>query len=1071
MKLNNTFKSIPFEKKTGIYIFILVLPFLVFYWQVPFLSSQTIGNDYVGCTIQEQMELQYALLHGFFPLYVPGFHGGQSSSALTLGQLYHPFPHLAANLPGYWKGNAIRWLTLLRLLSLGLVHLGLFILLRRLHINTVFSFIISFITVYNLRMLDLFRMGGLENYTGYLLLCMAVAFYYIKSTRLSGPISMMAATYLMMCGGHPQIMYYGLLGAAVTAIAIPFVLTGISAEIKTTSPPPVKYITTTGISIFCGILLSSAYTFPFYFDFVTTNARRIGQGYKWSLQFGDTVGGIVNNFFTPLHSDVNAAFGGTTLILLAALVPLLYLMRKKIPPAIIAVWVLLVLVFLLGLGGATPVHYFFWKYVPFASNFRAPGRIFMLFPFLVLLLLAWLFRSPQEKNTSPGKPLVFPYQLLALAAIPLFLFYNPWLSKYLPKPGHFTPEKIHLYPQWVDPFISWMGLLSLILVVLYSFYMKKFAGKWKPAIGILLSIIIMAQVTVGIRYGTWVIKKRLQPTLEKIDQKKKKKLTYSGSGGYGMETIGVVRQLQKSILEPALAKFYRKYKRASGQRQAYRFLNKENVTDMLVIEVKKGEAEREAKRDIKSRDKTRTHPGPHDRVELEENTFNRLVFSVEAGAPGFLAFSFPYTDKWSAAINGTSTRVYRANGYMQAVYLEAGRHKVEFRYWSPAAFAGILVSCLAFLIISIYFAFFVLAGKQRVILVTIAVLVPAYLLFAWGTGLYSGDNLGTRYTWSGKEFPPQNNLAYAKKASMDRQRTLFYAGFGVDGQAGRPFRTGRKKGWWQVDLGSPKPIGEIVIYDKAFNGKKHLPLQIQCSLNGKTFKSCKSLMQRGQEQPWRIPMNGEITRFIRLQSPAKIPLSFNEVEIYPPAGTEEKEITPQNIVDLLLEKTESSNIKEINVWNKNGPTPGEICPMLITFAKWGTVKIDAVKDNGQNLLQIRITEPGKDGIRKLHLGYEFNRSGLDMEIPEGKTIHFIVRAAVSPGLLNKDNFIAVQDFDRRWNSSRTYFRSNKQTTYVTSKKVRSGAKRLVLMIKFTPQSSTDAIILEDVRLLVSGKIP
>jgi hypothetical protein len=169
-----------------------------------------------------------------------------------------------------------------------------------------------------------------------------------------------------------------------------------------------------------------------------------------------------------------------------------------------------------------------------------------------------------------------------------------------------------------------------------------------------------------------------------------------------------------------------------------------------------------------------------------------------------------------------------------------------------------------------------------------------------------------------------------------------------------------------------------------------------------------------------------------------------------------------------MDKTvKSPGDKEIKVWNKNGLTAQEISPMLIPFAKWGTVKIDSAGDNGINMLRVRIIEPDKDGIRKLHLGYEFNRNGLNAEIPEGRTIHFIVRAAISPNLLNRENFIGIQDFDRQWKSSRTYFQSPDWTTYHISKKVRSGVKRLVLFIKFIPQSSTDYIMLEEVRLLVS----
>ena len=168
-------KSKSFLVKLLVYGFIMLLPFFVFHWQSPFLGNQSIGNDYPVFN-RYQMELQYCLQHGSFPLYVPGFAGGQTSAALTMGQVYHPISHLASFLPGYWQGKSLECNTFLRLLSLGLVHLGLFILLGRLRLNPILSFIISFITVYNLRMLDLFRYyASLENYTGYLFLCMAMA--------------------------------------------------------------------------------------------------------------------------------------------------------------------------------------------------------------------------------------------------------------------------------------------------------------------------------------------------------------------------------------------------------------------------------------------------------------------------------------------------------------------------------------------------------------------------------------------------------------------------------------------------------------------------------------------------------------------------------------------------------------------------------------------------------------------------------------------------------------------------------------------------------------------------------
>ena len=135
------------------YVAILLLPIAVFYWFLPFWSQLSIGSDYTIFSIQSQLELQYSLFHGTFPLYSPGFAMGRASAALTLGQLYHPISYLAAHMPGYWQGLALDWNTFFRLLSLGVCQVVLFILFRHLNIMALPAFILSFLAVYNLRML------------------------------------------------------------------------------------------------------------------------------------------------------------------------------------------------------------------------------------------------------------------------------------------------------------------------------------------------------------------------------------------------------------------------------------------------------------------------------------------------------------------------------------------------------------------------------------------------------------------------------------------------------------------------------------------------------------------------------------------------------------------------------------------------------------------------------------------------------------------------------------------------------------------------------------------------------
>ncbi|RMG15201.1 MAG: hypothetical protein D6731_08835, partial [Planctomycetota bacterium] len=106
----------PLHKALCAAAFCLLLPAALLPWLVPFVSPYTIGLDYGLFAISWQQELFFSLRSGTWPLYTPGFAGGQSASALSQGQLYHPLAHLVTLLPGYWEGHALDWNTAARLL-------------------------------------------------------------------------------------------------------------------------------------------------------------------------------------------------------------------------------------------------------------------------------------------------------------------------------------------------------------------------------------------------------------------------------------------------------------------------------------------------------------------------------------------------------------------------------------------------------------------------------------------------------------------------------------------------------------------------------------------------------------------------------------------------------------------------------------------------------------------------------------------------------------------------------------------------------------------------------------------
>lgn len=936
-------------------LFILLLPFLVFYWQAPFLADKTIGNDYVAFPIQQQMELQFSLEHGTFPLYVPGFAGGHSSAALTLGQMYHPISHLASIMPGYWDGYALQWNTLLRLLLLGLAHLGLFLLLIRLRLTGITAFIISFITVYNLRMLDLFRYGAsLENYTGYLFLCMALGYYYIKPSRFAGPAAIIGSTYLTVCGGHPQMMYLGLLGAGIAILLMPFVLSKISDEITSDRKRIVNFYIYSALYTAGGILLSAAYILPFYFDFIRDNTLRIGRDYMWSLEYSSSLRGMLNSIFAPLQSEVQGGFGSSSIILLIVLLPLLFAFRRKVPTPILTLWAIVVIIFICSLGKETFLHYYFWKYFPLASTFRIPGRLTMLLPFLLLLLLAWLFKGDRKHL----------YLYPALIAAPLFLFFNFVWVHHLTRTRAYIPRQFNKYPNWVEPAIIWIGFLSLVMVILYALWqLKGNRIKTRRIAGYLLALLVVTQVSLQMRWGTWVVEQHSKKPLSKMDLRKKKALKYYGDPGFGMETSAVSHHKRRSSLDPFLAKFYRHYICVPNQRKAYRHMAKKDITSSVMIE-------REG-----SISKAGVAPGM-DTVSLMENTFNRLVFSLEVGAEGYMTLNFPYSTNWEARINGREAQIFRANGYMQAVHLETGTHRVEFRYCSSAATAGMAISCLSLLLLGLYFSIRIFSGKQLIAAVAISLALPALLFVSWYTSLYSGDNLGTLYTWSTDRFPPYGNLAYAKRTTASSEKWGTYAGLAVDGKVGPRFQAGgNETDWWQVDLGSPQEIGEIRIYEQLSRQQLNLPLEIYGSIRGKKeFTLLRRVEQLGASNPSSIPMGGMITRFLRFHSLSRSPFGFREIEVYAPVDAK-----TQNPLVKLVRSTPVTYemLKKISrlrgtVQNRDAETLGKL--------------LEETSNSGKEFREILLFWPLYDAIqlgdtgqiRKL-INYGANRYATDRE--------------------------------------------------------------------------------------------
>jgi hypothetical protein len=703
--------------------FICLLPFVVFYWLLPFYGTMTIGNDYPQYSLTQQMELHYSLVHRSFPLYAPGFAGGRSAAALTLGGLYHPLSHLAAHSPGYWNGNALEWNTFWRLISLGLTQLVLFNLLEKLELSTDLAFILSFITTYNMRTLDMFRYGAsLENYLGFLLLFAAMANLYISPGRALRPLAIIGATYLMICGGHPQIAYLGLLGAGILCLAIPSALSILRSDLAANWPSSFRYHRSVAGYVTLGLLLAMPYLLSFYFEFLRDAPERIGQSYFMSLVFSDHWGGALNSFFNPLRSDVHGAFGSSSLILLAVVAPpIAFAMRRnKVRTILIALWLTSILVVLCSIGCDTPIHYWFWKIVPFANSFRTPGRIGVWLPPIFMLLLAWFFRAADDDAMRINDS---PIELWQVALIALLLFLVGYFLLANPTTGWYTPFAISPYPSWINLLIFGIGTASLLLLVL-----RVTRWRFRLLAGVALSVLVMTQAIVQFRYGTWREPRTPTPGLKQMDDEKRIDLAFRGSVGYGME----------SALTAHSSTGFRHRKKPDDEYP--------RIGPLAVFRPEKTD------RSFAAADEPASPQDvfvPGQPVATVYAAFNRLTFHVESNAPGFLALSVPYSPQWHVSSQSHEYPVSQTDRHELAVLLPAGAHDVDFRFRSIASTAGMLISCGTGLFIAIFFSrarHLSWASSARV---GIAVILLAAGFALWQYSLYNGENLGTQYKWTG----------------------------------------------------------------------------------------------------------------------------------------------------------------------------------------------------------------------------------------------------------------------------------------------------------------------------------
>jgi hypothetical protein len=700
------------------WLLFLALPFAMFAWMVPFVSGTTLGNDYPRYGPTQQIELMWCVWKGTFPLYMPGFADGHSTAAMTLGQLYHPISWLSSLMPGYRTGHALAWNTCFRLLSLGLAHALLFGLCRRLSIAALPAFVITFPVVYNLRMLDSFRYGpAIEAYVAMLLAVAAIGYLYLQDgTRR--PVALLGlCVYLLAVSGHPQWACYGFLAVGLFALLFPWLATALDP----TRPAPGKaalagYAKRLAIGFGTGGLLASPYLLTFSVEYLATNGSRIGRGYVWTLWNGDSPLGELCNFLLPFHADVHGAFAGSALFLLAALFPIAALAQR--PPKVL--WLsygICVLAFLFAVGPATGLHPFVVQHIPLFDAFRVPGRSVLLIPLFALPLWAWLFRA------GNGKALLATSALAVMVCASCGLVTDAWL----PAEEHYTPHRISAggLPGASDDIVLWLSAATLALVA-GAALRERFARSF-VAVALLA---MLATTWLCLRFGTWYGPSHPTTTFAQISAARASSVMARMDPGTGMELASVTAYIRRNLgTYTALGGIRHRVEQVDSDAEVLRRLAERSPARPLFV-------------DRPVAPMAQAPSAGQDQVVLVDNTSNRFGFEVSAAADGYFVLRLPWLPGFTSTVDGAQATVVRADALLPAVFVPAGRHRIEFRFISWAFLLGV---ALAFSTTSAWALW--LLPRRRLPVAAGTVLSGVVLAWLVHRAILGGPSYGTNYRW------------------------------------------------------------------------------------------------------------------------------------------------------------------------------------------------------------------------------------------------------------------------------------------------------------------------------------
>jgi hypothetical protein len=102
------------------------------------------------------------------------------------------------------------------------------------------------------------------------------------------------------------------------------------------------------------------------------------------------------------------------------------------------------------------------------------------------------------------------------------------------------------------------------------------------------------------------------------------------------------------------------------------------------------------------------------RAQVTSYRLNDVTVEVESPGPALLRLADLWYPDWTARVDGRPTPILKSDYLLRAVPVPAGRHRVEFRFESPAMRRGLTVSLLSLLVVLAGFAWSWWAARRTV---------------------------------------------------------------------------------------------------------------------------------------------------------------------------------------------------------------------------------------------------------------------------------------------------------------------------------------------------------------------